>query len=132
MYMAPEIINKKDYDIKSDLWSVGIIMYEMLYGKVPFKAGNFLELIKNINNTVIVYEHPKIIPSYEALDLLKKLLVKEPNERSNWNDFFNHPWFNNDELLSQENNLMELALIAVKCLVTIRVKNNFVLLYMKV
>ena len=109
MYMAPEIINKKDYDIKSDLWSVGIIMYEMLYGKVPFKAGNFLELIKNINNTVIMYEHPKIIPSYEALDLLKKLLVKEPNERANWNDFFNHSWFNNDELLSQENNLMELS-----------------------
>ena len=30
MYMAPEIINKRDYNIKSDFWSVGIIMYEMI------------------------------------------------------------------------------------------------------
>ena len=44
--MAPEIINKRDYNIKSDLWSVGIIMYEMLYGCVPFNVNNFVELIK--------------------------------------------------------------------------------------
>ena len=42
MYMAPEIINKRDYNIKSDLWSVGIIMYEMVYGNVPYKVSNFI------------------------------------------------------------------------------------------
>ena len=46
MYMAPEIINKKDYDNKSDLWSVGIILYQMVYGTVPFNVNNFLDLIK--------------------------------------------------------------------------------------
>ena len=37
MYMAPEIINKQDYSIKSDLWSIGIIIYQMIYGRVPLK-----------------------------------------------------------------------------------------------
>ena len=40
MYMAPEIMKKDDYTIKSDLWSVGVVMYQILYGRVPFKSKN--------------------------------------------------------------------------------------------
>ena len=79
MYMAPEIINKRDYNIKSDLWSVGIIMYEMLYGHVPFHVSNFIELIKKINNEKIIFNN--IIISNECnnllLSLLQKILHKE-------------------------------------------------------
>ena len=46
MYMAPEIINKQDYNYKSDLWSVGVILYQMFYGTVPFNVNNFVQLIK--------------------------------------------------------------------------------------
>ena len=45
MYIAPEIINKKGYNIKSDLWSAGIILYEMIHGYTPFKVDNFIDLI---------------------------------------------------------------------------------------
>ena len=45
MYMSPEILNYNSYDTKSDLWSIGIIIYEMLTGKPPFKAKNINELI---------------------------------------------------------------------------------------
>ena len=109
MYMAPEIINKKDYDIKSDLWSVGIILYEMIYGYVPFNVGNFLELIKNINNKDIIFYHKDIKPTSDCLDLMKKLLTKNPINRINWYDFFNDIWFLNDELMIQENNLLEIS-----------------------
>ena len=44
MYMAPEIFNKQAYNNKSDLWSVGIILFEMLSGYPPFKAPNILSL----------------------------------------------------------------------------------------
>lgn len=110
MYMAPEIINKKDYDIKSDLWSVGVILYEMIYGSVPFNVSNFLELIKNINNKDITFNHKKIKPTSECLELMKQLLTKDPKNRITWKAFFNNKWFLNDELMVQENNLLEISM----------------------
>ena len=48
MYMAPEIIIKNGYNYNSDLWSVGIILYEMIHGYTPFNVLNFIDLIKEI------------------------------------------------------------------------------------
>ena len=109
MYMAPEIINKQDYDIKSDLWSVGVILYEMAYGSVPFNVGTFLELIKKMNSNEIDFSHKRIKLSDDCLDLMKSLLTKDPKKRINWDDFFCHKWFLNDEILKQENNLLEIS-----------------------
>lgn len=51
LYMAPEILRYEKYDAKADLWSVGIILYEMICGRTPFKAQNHLALIKKIQMT---------------------------------------------------------------------------------
>tara|TARA_X000000950_G_scaffold285720_1_gene392402 strand:- start:2079 stop:3464 length:1386 start_codon:yes stop_codon:yes gene_type:complete len=110
MYMAPEIINKKEYDIKSDLWSVGVILYEMVYGQVPYNVGTFVELIKNINKGNIQYNIKNIVVSDSCLELMTSLLTKEPEYRINWEDFFNHKWFLKDMLVQQENNLMEISM----------------------
>ena len=74
--MAPEIINKKEYDIKSDLWSVGVILYEMVYGQVPYNVGTFVELIKNINKGQIQYHIKNISISDDCLELMTSLLTK--------------------------------------------------------
>jgi serine/threonine protein kinase len=39
--MAPEIINKDMYDYKIDIWSLGILLYELLHGYSPFRAKDF-------------------------------------------------------------------------------------------
>jgi serine/threonine protein kinase len=48
-YMAPEIINEKDYDEKSDIWSLGCLLYELAALKPPFEAQNAVSLAMRIN-----------------------------------------------------------------------------------
>ena len=110
MYMAPEIINKQDYSIKSDLWSVGIIIYQMFYGKVPYDVNNFIQLIKEINTKQINYNIKGIKISKNALNLLKGLLTIDVKDRITWNDYFYHNWFNSDELIDEDNNLLDFSL----------------------
>ena len=53
--MAPQLLLKQKYTNKSDLWSVGLIFYEMLHGKTPWVAHNELQLIKAIQNQKVGY-----------------------------------------------------------------------------
>ena len=86
LYMAPEIMKSQKYDYKSDLWSVGIIFYEMLVGSTPFKSKNIYELIRKIENeNVIVPSKFKL--SISCKHLLFSLLEKDPIKRISWEDF---------------------------------------------
>jgi serine/threonine-protein kinase ULK2 len=50
LYMAPEVLSEQQYDSRSDLWSVGVMMFEMLVGHVPFSGNNIVHLKKVIDN----------------------------------------------------------------------------------
>ena len=105
MYMAPEIITKNGYDYKSDLWSVGIILYEMVHGYTPFNVHNFIDLVLEIKKKNIVIN---VDISDNCKDLIHKLCITNPQKRINWKSFFNHPWFLQDELNNDENKLMDI------------------------
>ena len=53
-YAAPEILEGKDYDLKVDLWCLGILTYELLIAKVPFHNESRKETIRKIINVNIV------------------------------------------------------------------------------
>lgn len=112
MYMAPEISRKKKYDAKSDLWSVGIILYEMLSGIPPFNARNLIDLLKKIEKMKKVTLPNNIIVSESCKNLLNRLLQKEPDKRITWGDFFEHEWLRTNTVLKNENNLMEIDFTA--------------------
>jgi serine/threonine protein kinase len=95
-YMAPEIMHNLKYSTTSDLWSVGIIMYEMLYGLYPYGdniSGPF-ELRDKIDTVTINYPKIEKSPSPFALNLLQNLLQKLPEKRITWDAYFGHFWFN--------------------------------------
>ena len=94
LYLAPEIIIDKKYTLYSDLWSVGIIMYQLFYHTTPFQTPkNILELIRNIEKLNIIFKKDT---SNNAQDLMKTLLNPDPVKRIDWGNFFNHTWFESD------------------------------------
>ena len=90
VYMAPEILKGEEYDFKCDLWSIGIIIYRLIFGKSPYPGKTEIILIKNIDT----FENKRIkIENKELEDLIKKLLEKKPSKRLDWEQYFNHPFF---------------------------------------
>ena len=45
LYMAPEVLFGNNYDLKADIWSIGVIYYELLYGICPFETNSIINLI---------------------------------------------------------------------------------------
>lgn len=77
-YMSPEQARGKPIDGRSDLYSLGIVFYEMLTGSVPFQAEEAVAIaIKHLTAPI-----PKLPPQYAPLQpLLNKLLAKDPDDR---------------------------------------------------
>ena len=55
LYMAPEVFTTHKYDSKADLWSVGCILYEMIFGRVPFIAQSQVALFQLINSQPVAF-----------------------------------------------------------------------------
>ena len=69
-YLAPEIIEGK-YSEQVDMWSLGVILYVMLSGKVPFPGGSLQEILHNIKNGFLTFQHDAFRHcSLESKDLI--------------------------------------------------------------
>lgn len=92
LYMAPEILLKHQYDAKVDLWSVGVILYECLFGNAPYSSATMDELINKIKtgNQIKIPIHSSI--SDNCRNLLISCLERDPVKRIDFEDFFNHPF----------------------------------------
>jgi serine/threonine-protein kinase ULK/ATG1 len=107
LYMAPEVLINNKFNIKCDLWSIGVIFYEMLYGYVPYdKPRNINELKKMIETQHISFpsnysENVIMFFPYnyseKVIILVKSLLQYDPLKRIDWIDFFDNDIFKNPE-----------------------------------
>lgn len=81
LYMSPQILNRQKYTNKSDLWSVGLIYYEMLNGFTPWYATNELQLIKGINTIPVTFDANI---SELSRDFIRKCLRRREEDRMSW------------------------------------------------
>lgn len=87
--MAPELVQEKPYNHSVDIWSYGIILYELFVGETPFHTDSLYSLVKKIIKNPIKY-YDKM--SSEFKNFLKGLLVKDPSKRMSWPDIISHPF----------------------------------------
>ncbi|GAA0140306.1 hypothetical protein LIER_01678 [Lithospermum erythrorhizon] len=95
-YLAPEIIKGEGHGSAVDWWTFGIFLYELLFGKTPFKgSGNRATLFNVVGQHLRFPETP--IVSFSARDFIRGLLVKEPQHRLGYKrgatELKQHPFF---------------------------------------
>lgn len=89
-YLPPEQVLRKGHGPAVDTWALGILMHEFLFGKVPFEGSCTEELHKRI-----AFDDVRIRPgviSLNAEDLIRKLLIKNPDHRIKLANVLKHPW----------------------------------------
>ena len=90
-YLAPEMINKSGHDENIDIWSLGVMLFEMLTGKTPFNfKGDRNQLYNSIKTLKIVWtdDFPPL-----AKDLISKILRLQPKDRLSLDQIIEHQWF---------------------------------------
>ncbi|KAG0245713.1 hypothetical protein BGX31_006387 [Mortierella sp. GBA43] len=110
-YMAPEVLLRKGYFASVDWWSLGVIMFELLFGKRPFR-GKTNDLLTNsiLRDQLPFPENVHEIVSSQCLDVLSRLCERDISKRlgctpEGLDAFKNHPWFHGmdwDKLISKE------------------------------
>mmetsp|Transcript_24614 Transcript_24614/g.38236 ORF Transcript_24614/g.38236 Transcript_24614/m.38236 type:complete len:172 (+) Transcript_24614:369-884(+) len=82
-YLSPEIIQNKPYNFKSDIWSLGVLLYEMCGLKPPFNGSNIHMLAMQI----VKGSYPALpaVFSHDLKSLVSKMITLDPHKRPNIN-----------------------------------------------
>ena len=107
-YMAPELTIGK-YHQTSDIWSIGVIIYQMIFDDFPFKGYKEEEIVHNIQKL-----KPNLInkdASPYVKNLIKKMLIKDPFKRITVDECLKHDWFSAvaDKYKKSNNNITEMS-----------------------
>lgn len=105
--MAPEIVKGKGYSFPVDLWSLGVVMYELMCGGLPFaeNSENPYEIYEEIIKSPLVF--PKFLKDRKAMELMMQLMNKIPEMRleAGYDELKRHDWFDGvlwDRFLDRE------------------------------
>ena len=87
-YIAPEIFRGQKYNEECDLWSLGVIIYILTFGNYPFKGDYESEILNEIKKNRL-----EKAENADLDDLIKNLLIENPQKRMNWKQYFSHRFF---------------------------------------
>ena len=91
--MAPELFSGPlDSKPSIDIWSMGVVLYTMIYGTLPFSGKTESEIIDSICNKKLVFSADRLV-SAEVKSLMTGLLQKDPEKRMKMLEIKYHKWF---------------------------------------
>lgn len=99
-YISPDLITKKEYSTKTDIWSCGILAYYIIAGRIPYNAKTLNELLKEIKeakfteNSFTGSEWGKISP--ECKKFIAKMLETDPEKRLSADELLTDAWLDNN------------------------------------
>ena len=122
--MAPEVLRgTEEYDNKCDLWSIGVIIYQLAFKENPFNGLTEVALLFDIESKKPLKKSEDIYLN----DLISRLLVIDRRERLTWEEYFDHPFFNKDSSIQKTKNYSNQIIINLKISKTDRGKKIYFL-----
>jgi len=97
IYMAPEMLMNQTYTNKADIWSLGVVFYEMLFGTFPFIGKNDKEILTNIETNELDVARLNIKISDDCKDLLRRIFIIDQDQRIEWEELYAHKLFSKDD-----------------------------------
>lgn len=88
-YIAPEVLSG-NYGHECDIWSLGVTLYQLLTGEMPFDGSGQQEVFRKIRRGT--FKMPSRLSS-KCQDLISKMIVVDPKERVDALGALKHPWF---------------------------------------
>ena len=93
-YVAPEVLLRTPYNKEVDIWSLGVILFYMLSGHLPFRGKKEQEVAEKIVYDPLEFDEDDWeIRSQKVRDLITCCLQKKREDRITIDEFINHPWF---------------------------------------
>ena len=121
-YVAPEVIKKHPYNEKVDIWGIGVLIFELVFGYPPFTSNLNENRFNNIKEGKINW--PEDIDDKDVKDLILKILKIKPNERITLDNIERHPWLIDTYNKMKEDKLTNDTFINIEISQTQIYKNN--------
>ncbi|GLJ24231.1 hypothetical protein SUGI_0462070 [Cryptomeria japonica] len=92
-YVAPEVLQGKDYSEKVDVWSAGVILYIMLCGNPPFSGETPQQIFEAVLRGRLRFpDDPWLTISHSAKDLIRRMICRDVHRRFSAEQVLGHPW----------------------------------------
>ncbi|CAD8202053.1 unnamed protein product [Paramecium octaurelia] len=90
LYMSPQLLEGKEYSNKCDIWSLGLVLYELLFGRTPWLCRSFDTYLMEIQTKPLQFPY-EIEISANVKDFIKRCLKIEEQNRMSWTELLKHP-----------------------------------------